>query len=572
MKVDLIIKNGYVYNSYFKKFFKRDIAILDEKFYYIGRIDPKLLGADQVIDCENSYLIPGLIDIHLHIESSMTIPPAFSHELIKNGVTTVVAEPHEIANTFGVEGIKEMLKAGKDCALDIFYGIPSSVPSTSQEFETSGAALDIEDIKELMTLDNIICLGEVMNYYDIINNTGAKINAILNFFRKKYPHLPVEGHCPRITGLELANVIYKGIDSDHTHQTVEGLRERIENGMFVEIQEKSMSPEVIDFLVKNELYEHFCFVSDDVMADTLVEEGHLNKLVKKAVKMGMKSEYAIYASTYTPARRMGLKDRGSIAPGKLADFVLLDNVENFNILKVYKKGRKVYDKDEEYPYNGEKKLFPAHFYRSVKLPAITGDKFKIKAPVENGKVKCRVIKVMDKTTFTEEIIAAVDVKNGYLDWENSPYCVVAVFERYTNSGRFGIGLITGDTIKRGAVAATYAHDHHNLIVVGKSLADTVTAANTVIKSQGGYCAVLNGRVLAHVDLPVGGILSEESLLFLGNRLSHLRKAMKDLGYKHYNPIMSFSTVSLPVSPKIKITDRGLIKLSDNSIVQLFLEE
>jgi len=572
MKVDLLVKNAYVFNSYIKKFIKADVAVLGQKVFYVGNADSYHFYADEIVDADNKYMIPGLIDIHVHIESSMTTPYAFSHELIKNGVTTVVAEPHEIANVFGVEGIKAMIEIGKDCNLDIYYGIPSSVPSTSKKYETTGACIDVEDIEVLVHENNVICLGEVMNYYDVINSPDAKVNKILEYFRKNHPEMPIEGHCPTLKGLDLAKVIYNGIDSDHTHQTVEGLRERIFNGVFVEIQEKSMSQPVIDFLVQNKLYEHFCLVTDDVMADTLIEEGHLNKLVKKAIKMGMSPENAVYVSTFTPASRMGLKDRGSIAPGRLADFVLLEDIEDFKIAKVYKKGKKVYDRKEKYTFTEKRKLFPDHFYRSIKLPNITADKFQIKAPIKRGSIKCRVIKVNNGSTFTEEKICEVNVKDGFLDWENSPHCIVAVFERYNNTGNFGIGLITGDIIKEGAVAATYAHDHHNLIVVSKTVKDAVKAANTVIENQGGYCAVQNGEILSLVELPVAGILSEESLSSIGKKLSSLRSAMHRLGYRHYNSVMSLSTISLPVSPLLKITDKGLVNLNENRIVELFVEE
>lgn len=569
MQVDLLIRDVDVYNSYLKKFVRSNAAVSDGKFLYIGKKDADELKPAEVIEGKGRYMVPGLIDIHLHIESSMVTPLSFSHELVKNGVTTVVAEPHEIANVFGVEGIIEMIKADSGCEADIFYGVPSSVPSTDNE--TAGAEIGIAEFKELMGQDKVVCLGEVMNYMGVIRDKESKINKLLDFVRINYPGLIMEGHCPKISGFDLAKFIYAGIDSDHTQQTIDGMEERIMNGMFVEVQEKSINKEILDFIMENEVYEHFCFATDDVMADSFIKEGHLNKLVKKAIFLGMKPEIAVYGATFTPARRMGLKDRGSIAPGKIADFILLDDLNSFSISQVYKKGNIVFDNDKDYDFAAKRDMFPEHFYKSVNLQFIEEQDVMIKAPVEEGNVKCRIMNVTDGTTFTGEVMGSIEVKGGYVDWENSTYCLIAVFERHGKNGNAAFGFITGDTIKRGAVATTYAHDHHNLLVIGKNAKDIVKAANTIIECQGGYCVVEDGFVAAKVELPVAGILSEEPLKVVGEKLSAVKEAMRKLGYNHYNPVMSLSTNTLPVSPELKITDRGLVKVSEGQIVNLFLE-
>ncbi len=571
MKVDIVIKNASVYNAYFKKFFEEDIAILEGKIVYVGKEDIDEFCGGTIIDAEGKYLIPGFIDIHMHIESSMATPQAFSHELIRNGVTTIVSEPHEIANVFGVKGIVEMIKGGEECVADIFYGVPSSVPSTSLEFETTGFEIDIDEIKELMVNDKIICLGEVMNYYDVIHHPKSKINKIVEYMKRNYPHIPIEGHCPKIMGKDLAKFIYRGIDSDHTQQRVPSMEERIKRGMFIEIQEKSMTPEVINYLIEYQLFEQFCLVTDDVMADSFYNNGHLNKLVKKAMEMGMAPEDAIYASTFTPARRMGLTDRGAIAPGKLGDFILLKELENFEIDQVYKEGKLVYHREDEYKYACKYNSFPREFYRSIKRQEINKDDLVIKAPIGKGEVSCRVIKVSDGTTFTEEQIHSVPVGQGKLMWEETPLCMIAVFERYGRNGNIGLGLITGDTIKRGAVATSYAHDHHNILAVGKNVKDIVKAVNTVIEKQGGIYVVCDEVIKGGIDLPVGGILSEESIEVIGRDIARVRHSMVELGYKHYNPIMSLCTNGLPVSQLLKITDKGLVKLSENRLVDLIVE-
>ncbi|MDH4617439.1 adenine deaminase C-terminal domain-containing protein [Brevibacillus sp. AY1] len=568
MKVDLLIENVHVYNSYFKKFIAGNVAVLDGRFLYIGQRGTDTFEAADILAGEGRYLVPGLVDIHLHIESTMVTPETFSYGLIQNGVTTVVPEPHEMANVFGIEGIKEMIRASRDCVVDMKYAIPSSVPATSME--TTGGTVEVADIEELLRSEEIICMGEIMNYVDVISDPNCKTNQILDYLRKNYPDLVIEGHVPKLLDLELHQILYAGVNSDHTHQTVEGLEARIGAGMFIEIQEKSMTPEVVEYLIGHEVSEHFCFVTDDVMTDSLFKRGHLNHIVKKAIQMGMTPEQAIYASTFTPARRMKMSDRGAVAPGKLADFLLLSDLQAFTIDCVYKNGKKAYDAAEEYIQVTKEKQFPAHFYQSVQLNPLTEADFSVRMDVPDNRYPCRVMLVQDGSTFTEDHRGIVETREGQLCWEESPYGLIAVFERYGINGNRGYGLISGDTIKRGAIATSYSHDNHNLLVVGHNPRDMMLAANEVIGMQGGFCVVEDGQVKARLHLPVGGILTEEPLEKTAKEVEQLRRAMEELGYKHYNPIMSISTHSLPVSPALKITDLGLIDVNAGKVVPLLL--
>lgn len=568
MKVDLLIQDVRVYNSYFKKFIEGNVAVLDGRFLYIGKRGTEDFEAGEVVNGQGRYMIPGLIDIHLHIESSMVTPETFSYALIQNGVTTIVPEPHEMANVFGIEGIKEMIQASRECVVDMKYAIPSSVPATAME--TTGGAVEIEDIDDLLGSEEIICLGEIMNYVDVISDPDCKTNRILRHIRKEYPKLVIEGHVPKLLDLELHQMLYAGVDSDHTHQTPEGMEARIAAGMFLEIQEKSMTEEVVEYLLKHDVSEHFCFVTDDVMTDSLYKRGHLNHLVKKAIRMGMEPERAIYASTFTPARRMNMHDRGAIAPGKLADFLLVSDLHELVIDEVYKNGKKAYDAREEYRQEVKPRQFPAHFYQSIQLAPLTEADFHVRSDAPDNRYPCRVMLVQNGSTFTEDHRGIVEVKDGQLCWQESPYGLIAVFERYGKNGNRGYGLISGDTIKRGAVATSYSHDNHNLLVVGHNPHDMMVAANEVIKNQGGFYVVENGEVIASLHLPVGGILTEEPLEKTAKEVEQLRRAMESLGYNHYNPIMSISTHSLPVSPALKITDVGLIDVNAGKVVPLLL--
>ncbi|WP_078577506.1 adenine deaminase C-terminal domain-containing protein [Salipaludibacillus agaradhaerens] len=567
MKVDCLIVNVIIFNSYFRKFVKGNVAIKDGKFLYVGKQGRKTFRADEVIDGRGYYMIPGLIDIHLHIESTMVTPETFSHGLIKNGVTTVVSEPHEMANVFGLKGVTEMIKASQGCVADIFYGIPSSVPAT--RLETAGGAISKDDIDELLSEKDILCLGEIMNYVEVVSGEPGKTNDIINHIRRRYPELPIEGHVPKLRDVDLQKMLYAGVDSDHTHQTVEGMEERIAAGMFIEIQEKSLSPEIINYLIDHQVTEHFCFVTDDVMPDSFTKHGHLNHIARKAMSMGMSPEQVIYACTYTPARRMKLFDRGSIAPGKCADFILMRDMSEFSIDVVYKDGKKVYSCGEIYDQTSYA-AFPETFYRSVRLEPLSVKDFTLTQAKENGQHLCRIMMVKDGSTFTEERQEYVSIHNQELQWETSPFGLIATFERYGKNGNRGYGLIGGDIIKKGAVATTYSHDNHNLLVIGQNAQDMQIAANEIIRHQGGICVVHEGQVLKLVELPVGGILSEKPLEALAEEVESLRHSLEKLGYQHYNAIMSISTLSLPVSPALKITDFGLIDVNKGAVVPLVI--
>ncbi|RKN74227.1 adenine deaminase C-terminal domain-containing protein [Paenibacillus ginsengarvi] len=568
MLADLLIVNVRVFNSALKTFYKANVAVKDGKFLYVGSQGPETIAAASVIDGRGRAMIPGLIDIHLHIESTMVTPRTFSHGIIRCGVTSIVADPHEMANVFGIRGIREMIEAGRACSADMFWGIPSSVPATL--LETTGGTVGVEEIDELLAVDGVVCLGEVMDYADMAANPDGRTNRILRHVRTRYPQLPIEGHCPKLVDVELSRFVYAGIDSDHTQMTVEEFEERIRAGMFIEIQEKSMTPELIRHLVDHDRSEHFCFVTDDVMPDTFVKLGHLDHLVRKAIRMGMEPEAAIYAATMTPAKRMNLRDRGRIAPNRIADFVLLNDVRELAVGEVFKGGVKAYDASEPYEEEPAERQFPSDFYTSVKLSPVGSADFTVTAPANSGEQSCRIIMVGDGSTFTREHIDNVPVRGGELLWEQSPYSLIAIMERYGINGNRALGLVGGDAIREGAIATTYAHDNHNLLVLGRSKADMELAANTVIGRQGGYCVVLGGEVIAFLPLPVGGILSEATLDELAVETARLREAMKRLGYRHYNPIMSLSTLSLPVSPALKITDFGLIRTKEGKVVDLFV--
>ncbi|MFS0779886.1 adenine deaminase C-terminal domain-containing protein [Neobacillus sp. 3P2-tot-E-2] len=564
MKVDLAIVNAQVFNTFSKRFEKKNVFIVKGKFYYITADEIDDCQAAEVVDAKNQYLIPGLMDIHMHIESSMTSPSIFSEAVLTHGVTTVIADAHEIANVFGMEGLKAFFS--QPSAMDIFYAIPSSVPSTTPELETTGGFIGVEEVKQLLKHPKVMALGEAMNFNGIVNEPNSLIRQILRAVQTERPFMPLEGHVPRVSGLELSKFLYAGITADHTHQSQESIYEKITNGMFLEFQKKSITPENMQVIVENDFYEYIAIITDDVMADDLLE-GHLDANVRLAISSGMPAEQAIYCATYTPARRMGFQDRGAIVSGFKADFLLLNDIECFEIGAVYKDGKLVYTHGDDIKYPAVKPNFPEHFYKSLNCRALTPEDLRFKVTASE-KAVVNVIKISEIGTFTEHVQQEVRVTDGCLDWENSGLALTVVMERYGKTGNIAYGFVDKALYEKGAVATTWAHDHHNLMVMGTSSEDIIAAQKQLLEMQGGYVVAQGGEVQAVCPLPVGGIISDAPIQELGAQLMGVRQAMSKLGYRNSNEIMSFSTLSLPVSPVIKITDKGMMNVRSQMIIPL----
>lgn len=571
-KVDLIIKNVNVYNSYLKSFQLADVSILNGKILHIDKNKEAELTSETSVDGTGKYMIPGLIDIHMHIESSMMVPETFCNHVAKCGITTLVAEPHEMANVMGYNGITDMIEAGENCDIDIFIGIPSCVPSTSDVLETTGGIIDFSTMEELKKLEKVICVGEVMNYRQIIQENDLEITKFLTKLREEDKNFPIEGHCPSLMGLDLSKFLYLGINADHTEHSFEEIKERFENGMFIEIQEKMLKKEILEYIHENNLYEHFGFVTDDVMADTLLEQGQLDGVMRKAINLGMRVEDVIYNSTFTNARRMNLLDRGAIAPGKIADFVLLEDLNNLKVYATYKAGKCIFHKNFKSNLNeNESYRFPGEYYKSINMPELTEEAFKVKANINYGYVTVRAMEIKDGSTKTEEKHIKLKVENGYMDWENSECRLAVVVERYGKNKGVGYGFVCGDVIKTGAAATSYAHDSHNVLVIGANIKDMSIALHSIDIMQGGMVVVENLEIKGALQLNVGGILSDKPIENISRDLKMVRNALIKQGYKHYNPIMSLSTITLPVSPKLKLTDKGLVDVASGTIVSLVVE-
>ena len=335
-----------------------------------------------------------------------------------------------------------------------------------------------------------------------------------------------------------------------------------------------MKPEILKYICENHLYEYCCFVTDDTMADVLHEKGQLNYVVERALSVGFPLEYAIYCATYTPCQRMHLYDRGVIAPGKLADFQLLRDPSVLKPAYVYKNGLEIFSEDF-----AEKEFvsyaFPEDFYRSVQLPAITLKDFQVPLPAalspDCTEVTVRVMEIHSDRTQTTEKLVTMPVKRGKLQWQESGCLLAMVIERHGKNGNIGYGFMTGAGLKTGTAATTYFHDHHNLFVVGDNPSDMFFAVNRLRELQGGILTVKDGTVLSELELPVCGILSEKSVEEIACSLKRVRESLEELGYEHNNPIMSLGTLGLPVSPALKITDKGLIDVKNGRITDLIIQ-
>jgi len=561
--IDTIIKNAFVFQTYRQCFEKKDIAISGEKFYYIA---PEIsYAAKQIFDYAGKYIIPGFIDIHMHIESSMTYPKEFSKTVLPFGTTTIVADPHEIANVFGIEGIDAFMKQKTE--LDIFYGIPSCVPSTNEKMETSGASINEGEVEELLKDKRVICLGEVMNYKDLTSDKSNKLKNIIKKCKEERFDFKIEGHCPKLSNENCAKFIFAGVDSDHTQQTVDSVMEKIDMGMFLELQKKSLSKEIVSCINQHHLYESVALITDDTMPDELIK-GHLNQIVTLAVQLGMPAEKAIYIATFTPARRMNLSDRGAIAPGKIADFIILDNMKNMQIIEVFKRGKRVKKAYAKIEKPNLQTKFPQYFYESILCKKAKKEDFVIKISDKAQKAVVNVIQTSEYGTFTKRVEKDVDVKQDILQWEKEDLLLVSVFERYGKNYNISHAFLEGKWGKKGAIATSWSHDSHNILVIGNSVNDMLLLQNRLVDMQGGYLVSQEGIITASARLNVGGIIFDGPIKSIAEEIKRVKEEILRLGYKNNNVLMSISTLTLLVSPEIKISDQGIFDVLSQKEIPL----
>ncbi|BAT70854.1 adenine deaminase [Thermosulfidibacter takaii ABI70S6] len=556
-KADLVIKGCMVLDVFCGKLERKDVAIKDGYVAGLGHD----YEAHNVLDLPKGFVLPGFIDAHIHIESSMLNPVEFAKVVLPRGTTAVVADPHEIANVAGNKGIQYMLDITEGLPVDFFFTVPSCVPATT-EFETAGAVLGVEDIAEWLVHPRIVGLGEVMNFPGVINGDEEVL-------RKIYTAISVgkrvDGHAPGVTGDALCAYCSTGIASDHECTHLQEAEDKLKRGMYIMIREGSTAKNMAALvpLVRAYGVSRFMLVSDDRHADDLLEEGHVDELLRKAVYMGLPPNIAVRTVTFNPAFYYNMKRRGAVAPGYIGDIVIVEDLKQYFPLYVIKNGN-IVAKNKRLLIDLCSPKDSESFKFNVSL---TERPFRVEAKGE----RIRVIGVVLNEIITEHLIEEAKIENGEVVADvDRDILKIAVVERHRGTGNVGVGFVKGLGIKKGAIASSVAHDSHNIIVVGANDEDMELAVKKIVDMNGGLTVVVDGGVKGYLELPIGGLMSDKDATYVSSKLKELKAITRALGAIPDNPFMALSFLALPVIPKLKITDKGLVDVEKFTFVDLFV--
>ncbi len=559
-KVDLLIRNGRVVNVFSGQIERKDVAVFDGRIVGFGDYQAK-----KTIDLQGDFLCPGLIDGHVHIESSMVTIPHFAQAVVPHGTTTVVIDPHEIANVMGLRGVRFMARSAKNVPLNVLIMAPSCVPAT--HMETSGATLSAKDIGTLLKEPWVIGLAEMMNFPGVIYRDPQVMRKIERAKGKR-----IDGHAPLLSGKSLNAYLNAGIQSDHECTTLAEAKEKLSNGMWIMIREGSTARNLKDLLplVSAKTSRHLLFVTDDRHPKELIEEGHVDSMIRKAVKWGTDPLLAIQMATLNPAEYFRLNDLGAIAPGYRADLVTFDHLGRFQIKKVFKDGVLVAEDGKMIRrYTGIPSSVKKTVQRSICVKELPADALLLRSDQPLAKV----IRLIPNQIVTQKVTGRVVLKDGVaLPNVKEDILKVAVVERHRCTGNIGLGFVQGFGLKRGALGSSVAHDSHNLVIVGTEDADMFGAITAIQKMEGGLVAVSEGKVLASVPLPVAGLMSDSPVSSVNRQMENLLRAARSMGCKLPDPFMALSFISLPVIPELKITDKGLVDVNRFKVVPVFGED
>lgn len=537
-KADLVLKNAKYLNVFSNEFLSGDIAVANGLIAGVGKYDGKT-----EIDVSGKLVLPGFIDAHIHLESSMVTPAEFAKAVVAHGTTTVITDPHEITNVMGIDGVEYMIQASQNLPIDVHFMMPSCVPAT--EIDESGAELDCKDIDLYLDNKKVLGLAEMMNYVGVIN--GDK-NVLSKIVTSQAHHKKIDGHAPELSGNDLNAYIAAGVYSDHECSTFENALEKLRKGQFIMIREgtaahnlKALMP-----LLTQQYYSRCMFATDDKHPSDLLYGGHIDYIVKQALKNGADPIVALKTATHHAARYFLLNNKGAIASGYLADIVVVDNLEDFNVETVFKRGKLVFDgevKDFSAPTVDEK--LAEKCFDTFHLESVTPSSFKV-----DGKLG--LIGLVGGELLTRNLGTAdkVDVENDILK--------IACIERHKGTNHIGVGYVKGYSLKSGAVATSVAHDSHNIITVGCNDDDIAVAVNAIKDSKGGIAVVENGKIKALLELPIAGLMSDEPLTTVNEKLENAKSSAYELGAdKSIDPFMTLSFLSLPVIPSLRITTKGV---------------
>lgn len=554
-KADLVLKNCNIVNVFNSSIEKADIAIQGGVIVGIGEYE----GIEEV-DVNERYVCPGFIDGHVHIESSLLTPPGFARLVVPKGTTTVIEDPHEIANVCGLDGIDYMLQASEELPLNVLMMLPSCVPAT--DFENSGATLLADDLDLMKNRKNILGLGEVMNYPDVIS--GNKIvYEKLELMRNKN----IDGHAPNVSGKRLNAYVTAGVMTDHECTNALELQEKVSRGMYVHIREGSATRNLNELIkgVTPSNSRRILFCTDDKQAYDIQSEGHINYNVKLAIEKGIDPITAIQMATINTSECYNLKNKGAIAPGYDADILILDNeLKNIEIDEVYIKGKLVAKNDE--PLFNTKIIDEPKVLDTVKIDDI--DKISLKIPLKSSIVK--VIQLIEQSIVTNNVTRKVDVENDCFKYNSKlDILKLAVIERHKNTGNVGLGLVEGYGLKGGAVALTIAHDSHNIITIGDNDDDMKVAVKELKRVKGGITICAEGKVLKTLPLEVGGLMTNSSIDSVKNTVKEMTQIAISKGVNSsIDPFLTLAFLALPVIPELKLTDCGLFDVNKFKFVNI----
>ena len=545
---DLVLKNATFVNVFSNELSTMDIAVAEGLIVGMGSYQ----GRSEV-DCTGKIVLPGFLDAHIHLESSLVSPTEFVKAVLPHGTTTVVTDPHEIANVMGTDGIEYMLQATEDLPVDVRFMLPSCVPATP--LDESGAILDYRAIDSFYDHPRVQGLAEMMNFVGAINGDEQTVEKIV---AAQAHHKKIDGHAPDLQGNDLNAYIAAGVYSDHECHDVKDAIAKLERGQFIMIREGTAARnlEALMPLLTGKYADRCMFCTDDKHPNDLLEKGHIDYIVKKAISLGADPITAVKVACHNAARYFLLNNRGGISPGYLADFVIIDNFQDFNIEQVYKKGVLMVDHGEiqDFPSPEIEPYLVERAHKTFHVAALTAEDFVEKRP--RG-----IIGMVDGEITT--------VDAGYSDRIDVEYDVlkIAVVERHKNTHHIGIGYIQGYGLKSGAVATSISHDSHNIIVVGTNEMDMAAAVNRVVELNGGIVVWDGGQSVAEVPLAIAGIMSDEPLVTVNEKLETAKDAAHKLGVNPgIDPFMTLSFMALPVIPSLRITTRGVFDVTTQSYV------
>jgi len=558
--VDLLLRNARLVNVYLGEIIETDLAVT--RGYIVGF---GTYRAREAVDLKGSFVAPGFIDAHVHIESAMVVPAEFAYAVLPHGTTAVVADPHEIANVMGTSGIVYMLEAGRHQPISIFYTLPSCVPATS--LESSGAELTAADLAPFMDHEQVVGLAEMMNYPGVVLADPQVIDKLA---AAADAGIRRDGHAPGLSGPQLNAYLAAGISSDHEATTAAEAREKLAGGMYIMVRQGTGARNLDDLLpaITPATSRRMMWCTDDRHPHDLMDLGHIDSMVRRAIQKGLDPIIAIQMATLNPAQYFGLKDMGALAPGRRADCVVFDDLNDPHIKQVYVGGQLL---AEDGRLIGTARQRPAVGKAPQKSAVhVTTRDLDLSVPADG--VRMRLMEVIPGQIVTRSRTTSPTVRDGLVVSDPSRDIIkMVVLERHKGTGRHGIGFIRGFGLKQGALASTVAHDSHNIVALGTGDRDLLVAVQSLADMGGGLVVVNQGQVKAQLPLPIAGLMSDQSLDVVRRSLDDLSSAAEELGTNLPDPFMTLGFMALPVIPELKLTDHGLVDVARFEVVSLFVD-